>query len=145
MKLRTETVLEGIAEALRDRIAPRLDDAFAANDARMAQSLLAIIRLAHDDEVANKVEENRRMREIFADAAKVVDDRDLATRLDMAGESHDPGLRISQLDAETGRLRNLLVELHAHVERQEGEEAKRVSQGIWGALRDIEMPRAARA
>jgi hypothetical protein len=145
MKLRTETVLEGISEALRDRIAPQLDDAFAANDARMAQSLLAIIGLARDDEVANKVEENRRLREIFADARGGVGDPDLSARLEAAGSSKDPGLRISQLDAETGRLRALLVELHDHVDLQKGVAARRISQTIWRALRDIEMPRAARA
>ncbi|MDG2002218.1 MAG: hypothetical protein P8J20_02705 [Novosphingobium sp.] len=145
MKLRTETVLEGIAEALRDRIAPNLDDGFAANDARIAQTLLAITRLARDDEVANKVEENRRLREIFLDAAPAIDDPTFAERLEAASRTRDPGLRIAELDAETGRLRNLLVELHAHVEQQEGEEARRIDQSIWRALRDIEAPRAPRA
>jgi hypothetical protein len=145
MKLRTETVLEGIADALRDRIAPRLEDGFAANDARIAQTLLAITRLARDDEVANKVEENRRLREIFTDAAGMLGDAELAARLKTAGGSRDPGLRISQLDAETGRLRTLLVELHAHVEQQDDEQAKHIDQAIWRALRDIEAPRAPRA
>jgi hypothetical protein len=145
MKLRAETVLEGIAEALRDRIAPQLDDPFAANDARVAQSLLAIIRFARDDEVALKVEENRRLRQIFADAAAAVDDADLRARINAAAASQDPGLRISELDGETGRLRDLVIELHEHVERRQSAEAKRIGQAIWRALRDIEMPRAARA
>ena len=146
MKLRPGTVLEGIEEALRDRIAPLLSDhPFAANDMRMALSLLAIVRLGRDDEVALKVEENRRLREIFADAAESVEDHELAGRLRNAGNSEDPGLRISQLDAETGRLRQLLVELHAWADARDDDEAKRIGRSIWRALRDIEMPRAARA
>lgn len=145
MKLRPGTVLEGIGETLRDRIAPRLDDPFAANDLRMALTLLAIVRLARDDEVALKVEENRRLRAIFADAAGSVADPGLAERLAGAGQSSDPGLRISELEAETGRLRKLLVELHAQTDARSDDDAKRIGQAIWRALRDIEMPRAARA
>lgn len=145
MKLRTESVLEGVGEALRDRIAPQLTDDYAANAARMAQSLLAIVRLARDDEVALKVEENRRMREIFAEAGGVADDHALSARIAEAALSRDPGLRISQLDAETGRLRSLLVELHADVDSRDDEPAVRTSQSIWRALRDIELPRAPRA
>jgi len=145
MKLRPDTVLEGVAETLRDKIAPKLDDPFAANDLRMAQTLLAIVRLSREDEVALKVEENRRMREIFADAAGAVGDRGLAGRLAEAGRSQDPGLRISELDGETRRLRELLVELHGHADARSDEKAKGISQAIWRALRDIEMPRAARA
>lgn len=145
MKLRPGTVIEGIEETLRDRIAPLIDDPFAANDLRMALSLLAIVRLGRDDEVALKVEENRKLREIFANAAGEVDDANLAARIANAGASQDPGLRISELDAETGRLRKLLVELHDHVDSRDDEEAFGISQAIWRALRDIEMPRAARA
>jgi hypothetical protein len=146
MKLRPGTVIEGIEETLRDRIAPLLaDQPFAANDLRMALSLLAIVRLGRDDDVALKVEENRRLREIFADAAGSVTDPELAARTADAGRSQDPGLRISELDAETGRLRKLLVELHDHVDNRDDEQAKGISQAIWLALREIEMPRAARA
>jgi hypothetical protein len=146
MKLRPDTVLEGVAETLRDKIAPKLDDPFAANDLRMAQTLLAIVRLSREDEVALKVEENHRMREIFTDAACAVGDLGLAERLAKAGKSQDPGLRISELDDETRRLRELLVELHSHVDaREDDEDAKRIGQAIWRTLRDIEMPRAARA
>lgn len=145
MKLRTESVLEGIAEALRDRIAPQVSDDYAANAARMAQSLLAIVRLARDDEVALKVEENRRMREIFAEGAEIIEDEQLASRLAAAAASQDPSLRIGELDAETGRLRALLVELHTDLDTRQDDSAIRLGQSIWRALRDIELPRAPRA
>jgi len=145
MKLTSDTVLQGVADALRDQIAPLIDDAFAADATRMAQSLLNIVRLARDDEVAIRVGENRLMRDIFTQAAPVLGDGDLGSRIAEAAQSSDPGLRISELDAETGRLRDLLVELHAHVEDLSGDPARALDQAIWRAMRDIEMPRAPRA
>ena len=145
MKLTSDTVLQGVADALRDQIAPLIDDAFAADATRMAQSLLNIVRLARDDEVAIRVEENCRIRDIFGQAAPVLGDGALGNRIAEAAQSRDPGLRISELDTETGRLRDLLVELHAYVEELTSDQARALDQAIWRALRDIDMPRAPRA
>lgn len=144
MKLTGATVLEGVVDALRDQVSPQLNDAFASEATRMAQSLIAIVGRAGDDAAAIRVEENARMRAIFADASSVAE-RDLSARLVEAGNSRDPGLRISELDAETGRLRALLVELHRWLEQQDSPEARSLDQQIWRALRDFEMARAPRA
>lgn len=144
MKLTSATVLEGMIEVLRDQIAPQLTDGFAKEAARMAGSLIAIAGRAGEDAAAIRVEENARMRVIFAEAAEVVSDAGLSVRLGDAARSQDPGLRISQLDAETGRLRSLLVELHAWLEQQDGPEVRRLDQAIWRAIRDAEMARAPR-
>jgi hypothetical protein len=143
MKLTAETVLAGVADALRDQIAPNLDDAFAAEAARMATSLITIAGRAGDDAAAIRVAENARMRAIFAQGAEVADEG-LKGQLTEAARSADPGLRISELDAETGRLRTLLVELHTWLEAQDRHEAKALDQEIWRALRDFEMARAPR-
>jgi hypothetical protein len=144
MKLTGATVLEGVVDALREQVSPRLSDGFASEAARMAQSLIAIVGRAGDDAVVIRVEENARMRAIFADAAEVAEG-DLAVRLSGAAQGSDPGLRISELDVETGRLRTLLVELHTWLELQEGVEARRIDREIWKAMRDFEMARAPRA
>lgn len=145
MKLTSAAMLEGVVAALRDRIAPGLDDEFARDAARMAGSLIAIAARAGDDAVAIRVEENARMRKIFADAARIVADKGLAARLAQAAASADPGLRIGELDAETGRLRALLVELHIWLEAADGDDARHLDREIWCALRDAEMVRAPRA
>jgi hypothetical protein len=143
MKLTAETVLAGVADALRDQIAPHLDDAFAAEAARMATSLITIAGRAGDDAAAIRAAENARMRAVFAQGAEVADG-DLRDRLAEAARSADPGLRISELDVETGRLRTLLIELHGWLEEQDRHEAKALDQEIWRALRDFEMARAPR-
>jgi hypothetical protein len=144
MKLTSAMVLEGVIESLRDQIAPGLEDAFAKEAARMAGSLIAIAGRAGEDAAAIRVEENARMRAIFTEAVDVVSDEGLAARLREATLSQDPGLRISQLDAECGRLRRLLVELHAWLEDRSEPEARRLDQAIWRAIRDAEMARAPR-
>lgn len=145
MKLRFATMVEGVEHLLREKISPLLEDDFALNDIRMAGSLLALSRLAREDEVALKVEEHGRLRALFTDAAEVIDNAALADRLRSAAVAPLAGLRLSELDAETGRLRSLLVELHADVEVQTGDEARRINRDIWTLLRDIEAQRAPKA
>jgi hypothetical protein len=140
MKLTGATVLEGVIEALRDQVAPNLSDAFAAEAARMAQSLIAIVGRAGDDAVAIRVEENARIRALLGEGGELLGDGELAA----AAQSIDPGLRISELDAETGRLRALLVALHSRIELQQAPAARALDQAIWRALRDFEMARAPR-
>jgi hypothetical protein len=140
MKLTAATVLEGVAEALRDQVAPNLTDAFAGEAARMAQALIAIVGRAGDDAAAIRVEENARIRALLAEGGKLLYDDNLRA----AAQSADPGLRISELDSETGRLRALLVDLHSRIELQETPAARALDQAIWRALRDFEMARAPR-
>lgn len=141
MRLTGAAVLEGVAEALRDQIAPSLNDAFARDAARIAQALILIVGRAGDYAAAIRVEENARIRALLAEGGALLGDAGLTA----AAQSTDPGLRISELDAETGRLRKLLVDLHRRVELQETPEARALDQAIWRALRDFEMARAPRA
>ena len=144
MKLTHAEVLEGVIAALRDQVAPALEDGFAREAARLSQSLIAIAGRAGDDAAAIRVAENARMRRIFAEAADVIADAALAEQLAAAAASSDPGLRLSELDTETGRLRALLVELHARLEAIDSPAARRLDCAIWCALRDAEMARAPR-
>jgi len=144
MKLTGERVLEGVIAALAEQIAPQVGDAFAAEALRMAGSLVAIVGRAGDDAVAIRVAENAGMRALFARAAGAVGDGALAGRLAEAGASADPGLRISELDGETGRLRRILIELHAWLEEQSTPQAGALDAEIWRSMRAWEMARAPR-
>jgi hypothetical protein len=144
MNLTIETTLHGIAIALRERIAPAIDDAFVGEVARLTALLLTISANAVDDAAAVRVWENAALRALFADGRSLVDD-DLARRLDQAADSVDPGLRISELDRENGRLRRLLVELHAAVDANESSQKQLFSAKIWRFLREVEDRRAPRS
>jgi hypothetical protein len=141
MKLRRTTILEVIEETLTQTILPLLADDFAQNDLRMAASLLAIDRAERENAVALLVEEHDRLRAVFAGAAGIIDDAPLRERLDSASAGRTENFRLSALEAQTGELRDLLVDLHIHVEGRSDEAARKLDQAIWRAIRDTERAR----
>ncbi|TVV73342.1 hypothetical protein [Sphingomonas solaris] len=144
MTLAIETAVRGVAEVLRDRVAPTLDDGYAIEAVRLSAMMLTMMANAADDAVVLRVAENGQLRALFGEAAGIVDDATLSARLEEAARSSDPGLRISELDRETDRLRRLLVALQIQLEAQADEQATILGQRIWRMLRDIEASRAPR-
>lgn len=145
MTLAIETAVRGVAEVLRDRVAPTLDDSYATEAVRLSAMMLTIMANATDAAVALRVAENAQLRALFSDAAGLIADAALAAQLTEAAGSTDPGLRISELDRETDRLRRLLVETQVQLEAQAGDAtALALDQRIWRMLRDIEQSRAPR-
>lgn len=144
MTLAIETAVRGVAEVLRDRVAPTLDDSYAIEAVRLSGIMLTIMANAADDAVALRAAENRQLRTLFGEATAVVEDAALRARLAQVAASVDPGLRISELDRETDRLRRLLVALQVQLEAQADAAARAMNQRIWRMLRDIEQSRAPR-
>jgi len=145
MRITTEIALHGVARTLRERIAPALDDDFAKEAVRLAELMVTICANAVDDAASVRVAENARIRAMFAQAATLdLPDHSLAARLDEASQSKDPGLRISELDLENGRLRQLLVQLHEAVENLAGDAPRDMDRAIWQMHRETEAARAPR-
>uniref|UniRef100_UPI0035CC606D hypothetical protein n=1 Tax=uncultured Sphingomonas sp. TaxID=158754 RepID=UPI0035CC606D len=144
MSLSLEESLGALAETLRSSIVPALDDPFALEAARLAGQLLAIAAHAVDDAAALRVAENAAIRRLFAEAHGTIKEAGLAARLTTAAMSEGPGLKLSELDRENARLRSLLIEVHAYVERQAGAAAQELDHQIWRLLKDIEERRAPR-
>jgi hypothetical protein len=88
-----------------------------------------------DRAAARRVEENRILRQLFAEAAPEIGDSDLRGRLETACGEDDEDLRISELNRSNDRLRTLLIELHGHVEEIDTEPARRIEAAIWQELR----------
>ena len=143
MRLTLETSLHRIGQMLAERIAPELTTDFVAQSARLSGGMLNICANWVDDAAAIRVEENAAIRKVLGQAAGLADG-DLAARLSQSAASTDPGLRISELDQENHRLRQLLVEAHAWLEEQKGDDARGLVQQIWQLLEDIELKRAPR-
>ncbi len=141
MKLRRTTILQQIETMLTRDIMPIVPDDFAHNDLRMAASLLAIDRAERENAVALLVEEHERLRTLFARASARVDDGALRERLEAAAAEHTSNFRLSALEARTGALRDLLVELHIHVEARADAAARELDTAIWRAIRDTERAR----
>ena len=83
---------------------------------------------------ARRIEENRELRKLFSESAKVVQDESLKNRLKEASDREDKDYRISSLDRTNCDLQEMLIELHSHIETLEGEDARQVEKSIWAAL-----------
>ncbi len=124
MRLTIDAALHRIGDLLREDVAPDLRTPFLGQSVRLAGSVLAICANWVDDAAAIRVAENATIRAALG-----------------LPPAPDPGLRISQLDAENHRLRLLLVEAQAAAE--EAGDAARVAT-FWTLLEEIELSRAQR-
>ena len=143
MNLTSQTALQGVAQALYERIAPAVKDGFVSETARLAGMLLTLNANWVDDAAAIRVAENASIRSFFAEVA-IGDDSGLGLALAEAAGSSDPGLRISELDIENNRLRGLLLRFHAHADSRAEASATALSQRIWRLLEQFEAARAPR-
>jgi hypothetical protein len=134
MKPDIPLVLDEHAKRLMERMVPQLEG-FDANGAAMMSFMLTMIGEEWDRAASRRVEENAAIRAIFADAHSCVADAALADRLKTLAQSKDDDLRISALDASNNALREALTELHAYIETQESEAARRLNDAIWAELR----------
>jgi hypothetical protein len=141
MNLSIERVLRTVAESLQQQIYEGIEDEYTRSVARFAGILISFSANWIDSAVERRVAENAALRTLFAGAASVVDKAALAQRLTQAATSHDPSLKISELEIENGRLRKLLVELHTAVELQDTPAAGQIDQRIWRLLWDMEQMR----
>jgi hypothetical protein len=126
--------LERVLQALLVELAPAVQPAYRKASVTVHAMILASIREEIDRAAARRVEENRAMRALFAEAAPNVGDAALRERLTAAAASADASLLVPELDTGNRALRALLIELHAHVEQQRGDAARRIEAAIWREL-----------
>jgi hypothetical protein len=141
--LTLDNALHGVEELLRDRISPAIDDPFAAQMARLSGILLRICANGVDEAAELRVEENTALRMILGEATELVPAL-LASRLQEAAASTDPGLKISVLDAENHHLRALLVSAQTVLENNKDGASLSLDQRIWQLLEAAEAKRAPR-
>jgi hypothetical protein len=128
-------VLDVTAAHLMMRTAPMLEQgSYEQSSVAGLAALLMGAREEYERAAARRVEENGALRALFERAAPSVEDADLGEKLRDAAAGSDPGLRVSELEAENATLRALLIELHAHVETLDTEVARAVEQEIWREL-----------
>lgn len=129
------TVLNGIARSLLFDIAPELRSAYAGQTLQLSAGLLMMINEEFDRAAARLAEENDALLRLFADAARLVDDRELRDALRSEGErGARASLQVSALRERNRTVRGLLVRLHEHVESLDGSEARAIEERIWDEL-----------
>lgn len=135
MKPEGPRTLQILAGHLLAEIAPRLTEDYAQKTTAVVAGLLLAAGEEWDRAAARRVEENRALRLLFADAAPIVRSAGLRSRLVAAARGSDDDLRVAPLERANAALRELLVDLQAHVETLQSEEALRIDEQIWSELR----------
>jgi hypothetical protein len=126
--------LERLMQALLTDVMPAVQPAYRQASVTVHAMIVAAVREEIDRAAARRVEENRALRALFADAAPVVSDAALRGRLAEAARGADASLLVPELEADNRVLRALLIELHAHVEGVAGDAARRLEAAIWREL-----------
>lgn len=127
-------VLEVMAGTLMLDVAPNVAPPYRQASVFANALLLTNIREELDRIAERRVDENRALRALFAQAAPDVADAALRARLVEAADSQEASLRISALDASNEALRRLAIELHAYVETQDAPAARRIEALLWREL-----------
>src|SRR5262249_40411729 len=97
-------VLEVCAAAMMLDVAPHVAPSYRQSSVFASALLLTCIREELDRIASRRVEENRALRALFADAAPGIEEASLRERLARAGAEDDGDLRISALEARNAAL-----------------------------------------
>ncbi len=134
MKPDIDRFIDVAAMYLMMQLAPSLGSKYDQSNVATLGALLTVMREEFDRASARRVEENRALRSLFAEAAPVVEDPALHAQLGEAAASDDPSLLVSELERTNAALRALLIQLHAHVEQLATPAARRLETAIWAEL-----------
>ncbi|MDO8432825.1 MAG: hypothetical protein Q7S58_10510 [Candidatus Binatus sp.] len=135
MRPEIPSVFATFAADLVMRVAPAIAPAYHQGTIGMIATMLAIAGEEWDRAASWRVEENRRLRELFRESLPVTHG-ELREKLEALIETRDDDLRISALTSNNSALRAALIELHVCVESKESAEARRVEVAIWNELRE---------
>lgn len=114
-------------------VAPALGS-YEQSGAMVLAAMLMTLNEEMERAAARRVEENRELRRIFAEALAAVTDAGLRERLALAAKGEETSFTVSDLERANAELRALLIELHAHVESSSTPDARRVEEAIWREL-----------
>jgi hypothetical protein len=126
--------LNVVAAHLMTRTVPALSEAYEQSTVGTLGVMMIAVGEEFERAASRRVEENRALRGLFADALPAVEDAELRGRLELGATGSDGDLKVSALEASNSTLRGLLIELHAHVEELESSAARRVEDAIWREL-----------
>jgi len=137
-----DVMLGRFAERLMTEVAPKLGEGYAASSLEVIATMMTVASKEVDRAAQVRVDENRSLRELFGDAARVVADASLAQRLQQAASERDPDVLISTLDQANARLKSLLIELQEAVEASREDWARELDGRIWEVLQQAAATRA---
>lgn len=137
-----DKVLTAFSGTLLTKVMPYVGSEYAQKDLGFIVLVLNGAAEEYDRAAENRMQENRAMRALFADAALIVDGESLRNRLQEAAVTEPKSLRIHDLNSANAELSAVLVDLHAHVEEQTGPAWRKLENRIWNELKARTQRRA---
>lgn len=134
MKPDTPTILNAVAKEMAKKIIPQLETDYAKADAGLMVELLTALADEYDQAAYLKFEENNKIRDLFRDAAGIINDPDLKDKITAASTEEPPDIKISTLVQNNNLLSELLITVHAYLEGLESDLAREIETNIWQIL-----------
>jgi hypothetical protein len=123
-----------VATQLMMNIAPSLATSYQQSNATMIAVMLLSLGEEMERAASRRIEENREMRRIFAEAVCVVSDVGLRSKVEAAALEEDTSYTVSDLERANSELRSLLIELHEYIESVLSDPARHIEAMIWSEL-----------
>ena len=134
MKPEIDLVMQGLALTLITEVMPELHAEYSLGDAGVIVAAMLAAAQEYDRAADVRATDNAEMRALFAEAARVVEDRVLQDRLTQASDTRDASLRVSSLNEANDRLKALLIELQVYVEECRADWAPVLEKRVWAHL-----------
>jgi hypothetical protein len=134
MRPQGDHILRTVATTMAAKYLPGIGTEHERADFGLSILMIALVSEEFERAAHRRVEENKAMRIIFKNALPVVKDKDLKRRLKGAIKKTEDDYHISALDTLNCELQEVLIDLHAHVETLEGDDARQIEETIWQEL-----------
>ncbi len=128
-----DALLNGAMTLMGD-IAPLLEGGYGGGTTNTLGAMMMMAAQEFERGAHSRVEAIRDLKDLFARAASVVDNKALAGKLTDASKDEDSDLLITSLNQSLATLRSLLIELHIHIEGSTRVDAKEIEDRIWQHL-----------
>ena len=130
-----DVILNTIGTNLTNRYLPQTIVEAEKADLALMAFLLAGVSEEFERAAHRRIEENIALRNLFRDALPIVKNNHLKSRLESASKIKETDWRISSLNDLNNQLLELLIELHAYVEKSDDKNSRKILTSIWEELR----------
>ena len=134
MRPQGDLILRTVATNMLSKYLPGIGTEQGRSDFGLMALMALLVAEEFERAAHRRIEENNAFRNLFKDALPVVKDDDLKRRIIEAMEKTEDDYRISALDKLNCELQEVLIDLHAHIETLEGDDARKTEEAIWKEL-----------
>ncbi len=127
-------ILETIAEAVLSDHMPEDGNLYDVSSLVLASRMMAMAAADLDRAADNLIRENDSIKTLFQAAITAVEDEALGKRLAAAAQAVANDFKVSSLRAFNNQLCEVLIDLHAHVEKRHDAAAIELNRKIWQIL-----------